>query len=740
MFVRWQSQSVENDSGGRLPGMEGDVVVRHFDAPEALGTSFHEVRTKSALNRVPSGSRVPFEWTVNPYRGCAHACVYCAAGDTRILMADGTHRALADLRAGDEITGTAQGETYRHYVATTVLAHWSSIKPAYRVTLADGTELVASGEHRFLSHRGWKHVTGAQQGAERRPHLTAGSQLIGTGRFSDLPDVGDPGYRRGYLCGLIRGDGTLAVREYQRPSGRPWRHHFFRLALADHEALDRAHEFLADAGVETGRFALQTAGGLRREKRAIRTQARAAVAAIGELIAWPASPADAWCKGFLAGIFDAEGSCDGQALRLANTDPEIIGCTSDCLARFGFDAVHERSSRPNGLVTIRVRGGVRERLRLFHLTAPAISRKLRLVGRALKSNADLRVVAIEPVGTMRLYDITTGTSDFIANGVVSHNCFARPTHEYLDMDAGRDFEREIVVKVNVPEVLRAELAKPSWGGQHVALGTNTDPYQWVEGRYKLMRGVWEAMRDFANPCSILTKSPLVLRDADLLQQIAERTHVSACLSVPTLDERAWRSTEPKTPHPKARLEAVAELNRIGIPTGILIAPLMPGINDAPAQVEKIVELATEAGALHIGGNTLFLRGAVRDIFFEWLEEHRPDLLERYRKLYARGAYVPADERRTIEVAAGAPWARRRYPDRFRHRTRSSADYDPRQNGEFGTLSITPPAAGERPTRSRGTLRLTQAAARGPANGPRKPARDEPPARKEVAPPAQGALF
>ena len=182
-----------------------------------------------------------------------------------------------------------------------------------------------------------------------------------------------------------------------------------------------------------------------------------------------------------------------------------------------------------------------------------------------------------------MYDITTGTGDFIANGVVSHNCFARPTHEYLDLDAGRDFEREIVVKVNVPEVLRAELARPSWKGETVALGTNTDPYQWVEGRYKLMRGIWEAFRDFRNPCSILTKSPLLLRDLDLLKEIAAVTDLSACLSVPTLDEKAWRATEPHTPHPRARLEAVAELNRNGIPTGVLIAPLMPGINDAPSR-------------------------------------------------------------------------------------------------------------------------------------------------------------
>src|SRR3954470_7229833 len=246
-------------------------------------------------------------------------------------------------------------------------------------------------------------------------------------------------------------------------------------------------------------------------------------------------------------------------------------------------------------------------------------------------------------------------------------CFARPTHEFLDMNAGSDFEREIIVKVNVPEVLRAELARPSWTKERVALGTNTDPYQWVEGRYKLMRGIWEALRDARNPCSILTKSPLLLRDVDLLKQIAEVTEVSACLSVPTLEEKAWRATEPHTPHPRARLEAVAELNRQGIPTGILIAPLMPGVNDDPEQVAKLVELATEAGATSIGGNTLFLRGSVRKIFFAWLREHRPDLVPRYEQLYARGAYLQAAERRGGGRGAGAPWAGWSYEQRTRHR-------------------------------------------------------------------------
>src|SRR6202035_4555005 len=138
-------------------------------------------------------------------------------------------------------------------------------------------------------------------------------------------------------------------------------------------------------------------------------------------------------------------------------------------------------------------------------TDPAITRKRSIEGAALKTVTGTRVAEIEPLGmVMRMYDITTGTGDYIANGVVSHNCFARPTHTYLDMNAGRDFEREIVVKVNVPEVLRTEVARPSWKREHVALGTNTDPYQWVESKYKLMPEIWKALRDSDTPCSVLT--------------------------------------------------------------------------------------------------------------------------------------------------------------------------------------------------------------------------------------------
>ena len=256
-------------------------------------------------------------------------------------------------------------------------------------------------------------------------------------------------------------------------------------------------------------------------------------------------------------------------------------------------------------------------------------------------------------------------------------CFARPTHTYLDFNAGRDFEKEIVVKVNVPEVLRVELARPSWKGEHVAMGTNTDPYQWVEGRYKLMRGIWEAFRDAANPCSVLTKSPLLLRDLDLMKEIAAVTDISANLSIPTIDEKAWRASEPHTPNPRARLEAVGELNRAGIPTGILVAPLMPGINDDPEQVQEILQAAADAGATGVSGIGLHLRGEVRGVFMEWLRSYRPDLVERYEELYARSAYLPRVEQERLG-APGAWGARadgRRLPARARAQLRADGCAD-----------------------------------------------------------------
>jgi DNA repair photolyase len=450
--VRWDNLKVEDEAQRLLPGYRDPAAVRRFDAPEALDTRFYEVRAKSVLNKVPPASQMPFRWTVNPYRGCSHACAYCAWGGTPVLMADGASRPLGDLCVGDRIRGSRLDGDRRAMVETEVLDKWKTTKAAFEVHLEDGTRLLASGEHRFLTASGWKHVAPHEQDLSARSYLT--------------------------------------------------------------------------------------------------------------------------------------------------TDDVLIGHTSETAW--------------------------------------------------LASHPPLRVASVKTAGErMEMYDITTGTEDFIANGVVSHNCFARPTHTYLGFDAGRDFEREIVVKVNAPELLRAELARPSWQGEHVAIGTNTDPYQWVEGRYKLMEGIWQALLDARNPCSILTKSPLLLRDTELLKELARTVGLTACLSIPTLDQKVWRETEPRTPNPRARLEAVAELNRAGVPTGVLIAPLMPGINDAPQQVEPLLEAISEAGATNIAGIALHLRGEVKDVFMGWMRESRPELVSRYEQLYGRRAYAPQPERERL---------------------------------------------------------------------------------------------
>jgi DNA repair photolyase len=660
-----------------LPLFDAPATVRTFDSPEFRDITFYEVEAKSVLNRVPAASRMPFQWTINVYRGCSHACNYCSLGDTPVLMADGRTKPIADVRAGDVIYGTSFDGKYHRYVLTDVLDQWSTVKPAYRVTLEDETALVVSGDHRFLTRRGWKHVTGSEQGRHRRPHLTLNSRLMGPGRFAS-PPMGGQDYRLGYLCGMIRGDGHLRSATYSLSDGRSSELHSFRLALVDIEALQRSRSYLAGLSIPTREFVFQEAVGARKRVDAIRTGTRLGVTAIRNLIAWPRDPSTEWCKGFLAGIFDAEGSCHSNgALRISNTDEVIINRITTCLRRFGFSFVMETQglNRIKPVRYVRLLGGLREHLRFFHTVDPAITRKRTIVGSAIKNSAPLRVVSIEPLGVdLPLYDITTGTGDFIANGVISHNCFARPSHTYLNFDAGRDFERRIVVKVNAPEVLRRELRRKSWSGAHVAMGTNTDPYQRCEGRYRLTRGVLEVLRDYANPCSVLTKSPLLLRDLDLMVELAEVAGFSANLSIGTLDEEVWRRSEPGTPHPKARMAAVKQLVEAGIPCGILMAPILPGISDSPEQLRAVVRAAADAGASHLSPLSLHLRPGVKEEFMPWLEETYPELVPDYRRLY-RGSNAPKAVREEIAdrvrtemrrhrtfAAPTGPAAARRLPD------------------------------------------------------------------------------
>jgi DNA repair photolyase len=654
--MRWDNlrlDVVPQDARLTTPLFEQGAVVRTFDTPEFRGMTFYEVRARSIINKVPESSYVPFRYTINPYRGCSHACAYCISGDTPILMADGRTKPIADVRPGDKVYGTIWDGKYHRYMITDVRAHWSTVKPACRITLEDGTELVASGDHRFLSDRGWKHVTGSEWGRDRRPHLTLNNKLRGTGAFASPPDDVEDN-RRGYLCGLIRGDGSLGSYSYAAPGREPRHKHQFRLALVDLEALQRARRYLKDFQVSTSEFLFQEAVGGRKPVHAIRTQAKTQVEMVRELVAWPLDPSPGWCKGFLAGIFDGEGSYGGGILRFSNTDLDILGHIASALDRLGFRSRFEITTNPNGLCTIRLLGGIREALRFFHTTDPAITRKRSIEGKAIKNNSPLRVTSIESLDvTVPMYDITTGTGDFIANGVVSHNCFARKSHTYLDLDYGKDFDSRIVVKVNAPELLRRELAHPKWPGEHIAMGTNVDTYQRAEGRYQLMRGILEALRDFANPFSILTKGTLILRDLDLLVECAKVTDVATNVSVGSVDQELWKAIEPGTPNPLRRLDACRTLNEAGVPCGVLMAPVLPFISDSEEALAQTVRAIAAAGATHIAPIVLHLRkGGSREWYLRWLNERHPDLVTKYRELYGDRAYAPKSYQNEIADRVG----------------------------------------------------------------------------------------
>jgi DNA repair photolyase len=626
------------------------------EIPQSIATQIRPEPARSIISHNDSPD-IPFEQSINPYRGCEHGCVYCLSGDTSILMADGTTQALAKVRTGDSIYGTVREGWYRRYVKTRVLAHWSVIKPAYRITLADGTVLVAGADHRFLTERGWKFVTGAEQGTARRPHVTTGNKLMGTGAFAAPPEQ-DADYRTGYLCGLIRGDGMLAQYSYAGLAGSARRQYQFRLALCDSQALDRAQQWLSLASIETQRRVFCTGSATRRPMHAIRTHARLNVQRVRELIAWPSDASQSWCVGFLAGIYDAEGSYSQGILRISNTDAQIIDWILESLRRLDFKFVIERVNpkhrRP--IEIVRLLGGLREHLRFFHSVNPAISRKRDIAKQAVKSNSPLAVTAIESVpGAMRLYDISTGTEDFIANGVVSHNCYARPSHAYMDLSPGIDFETKIFYKADAARLLEEELGRRSYVVKPITIGANTDPYQPVERDLRVTRSLLEVLERTRHPVSLITKGTMILRDLDLLQSLSRDGLINVFVSVTSLDAELKRTLEPRTASPAARLRVVRELTAAGIPTGVLVAPIIPAVNDS--ELERIVAAAAAAGAFRAGYVLLRLPHELKQLFRQWLDEHMPDRAEHMMSLIRSAREGQEnDPRFGSRMRGSGPWA------------------------------------------------------------------------------------
>jgi hypothetical protein len=351
--LRWRLKADDGGQGSLFD--EETLGRRRVGTGEFRGLEFLEVEARHVINRVPESSRMPFRWTINAYRGCSHACSYCLSGATPVLMADGRTKPLADVRTGDEVYGTVRDGSYRRYVTTSVLAHWKTVKPAYEIILEDGTELVASEDHRFLTYRGWKHVTGEERGHWRRPHLTTRNKLMGTGQFARAPED-HPDYRRGYLSSLLRGDGDPGTLFDRGRSGTGKSIYRFRLASVDIEALQRAQALLLESGVDTKSFVSHHPGLNRKMRNEIRVRTRPAFERIQQIIAWPCEPTIQWTKGFLAGIFDAKGSYSRGALRVATTDWEIAHQVEAGMRRLSFRTHVEKTNR--SVVYVRLLGGL----------------------------------------------------------------------------------------------------------------------------------------------------------------------------------------------------------------------------------------------------------------------------------------------------------------------------------------------------------------------------------------------
>lgn len=216
-------------------------------------------------------------------------------------------------------------------------------------------------------------------------------------------------------------------------------------------------------------------------------------------------------------------------------------------------------------------------------------------------------------------------------------CYARPTHEYLGLDSKAGFQEVILAKVNAPEMVRKELSRETWRGENVVIGTATDPYQQAESRYRITRGVLEAFRDAGNPVSITTKSPMVLRDLDLLSDLAKHVRVTVHFTVTTMDETLWKEIEPTTSKPRKRLEALKTLRDHGIHAGVFLSPVLPGLTDDEAHLEAVIEAAAEAGAEFIFSQSLRLGPGISEYYLPWLEQAHPQLAREYERLYRRNS-------------------------------------------------------------------------------------------------------
>ena len=564
-------------------------------------------RTILAENDSPD---IGFRFSLNPYRGCEHGCTYCLAPDTPILHADMTWRPIGDVRVGDELVAFDEhpepGGTRKLRKAIVEATWWSRKRTARLVT--DHTEVVTTAEHRWLQARDFRW--------SRTEQLSAGRQLryIPVTTYEDVDDD----YRVGYVAGLSLGDGTFRYQPGWHSDKLGFPAAYWRIALTDEEPLERVVNDLRTVGVDA--YTRPFYGGpiSRKPMRKVEVRSLRKLAIINDVI-HAERETRSYRRGFLAGFFDAEGY-SGDVLRISQVNVAVLERVRRYASSLGF--TFDLELRAERASTLRLRGRLIERLRFFSVCRPAITRKMHaLFGREMNLDAET-VRAVEPGAIADVVDIQTSTGTFIAAGLATHNCYARPSHEYLGFSAGLDFERRIMVKDDAPALLRRTLSSSRWEPQVVALSGNTDCYQPVERRLQVTRKCLEVFAEFRNPVAAITKSALVARDVDLYAELSRYGAAHVFCSITTLDPDLARRMEPRAARPDRRLEAMATLAAAGVPVAVMIGPVVPGLNDS--EIPKILEAAARAGARSASWVLLRLPRPVDTLFADWLEAHFPE--------------------------------------------------------------------------------------------------------------------
>jgi len=588
-----------------------------------------EVKAKSIFSKTGLGS----DFVINPYVGCMHSCIYCLDGRTMILMYDGTTKLLRDLKVGDKIYGVRKNKNtgYYYYEVTEVLAHWKTIKPAIKIIAEEGIEIVCSPNHRWFSTRGWKYTLGKMSGLSRRPYLTTNNAIHGIGKLIMVPRESDL-YIRGYLSGIIQGDGLLKSYDYSGRRRNKDVQYQFRLALNDKDAVIRAHNYLNKFGIKTNWFKFEISDNVRVD--AIRINSKEGYQKIKKLIEFTSEPE--YFRGFAAGIFDAEGTggSDSSTIRIFNTNERLLEFARKSLENFGFRIVDDKPSKIN-CRAIRICGGLEEYIRFFQTMNPAIKRRMVLAGKQVKRSFKVKEI-INLHKTREMYDITTGTGTFIANGLVSHNCYARFMKKYTGHT--EEWGHFVDVKINAPDLIPENTGK--YKGKSILMSSVTDAYHPIEIKYKITRKILEKLIPLQSDLNILTKSDLVLRDIDLLKKFK---NCLVTISLAILDEKLAKQIEPLASSPEKRISALKELYRAGIRTAVFISPIFPEITDWQGIINRTKDFVKEYWFENL--NPYF---AVRENIINFLKIYKPELVKKYNEIWSgRSNYWDEGERKII---------------------------------------------------------------------------------------------